>query len=161
MLPGRKKNNKQKRGPPTPSLKHSSEVKSTAQGELRSHTVTAKHHSLTCKSPQCRTGNAWGYLSKADKTTQLHLFFFILSLSKNCWGETLQYGCWMTRWAERSLHSGAAATYTGRTSCSPPRRPCSRRSRGPPPLLAGVRGGRWGVWDHVLLCDLKKCFRNN
>lgn len=29
-------------------------------------------HSLTCKSRQCRTGNAWGYLLKTDKTTQLH-----------------------------------------------------------------------------------------
>lgn len=30
-------------------------------------------HSLTCKSPQCRTGNAWGYLLKADKNSALLL----------------------------------------------------------------------------------------
>lgn len=53
------------------SLKHSSEVRSREQGVEITH-GDSEAHSLTCKSPQCRTGNAWGYLSRADKTTQLH-----------------------------------------------------------------------------------------
>ena len=38
--------------------------------EARSHMATARH-SLTCKSPQCRTDNAWGYLLRAEKKTQM------------------------------------------------------------------------------------------
>lgn len=96
-------------------------------------------HSLTCKSPQCRTGNAWGYLLKADKKNSALLFNCnyqekLLNMVGNTLGGELAL-----LWA--SVHLGLwAVTYTGRTSCSPPRRPCSRRNLDPPPPLGEEKG---------------------
>lgn len=103
-----------------------SECREITHGESRAH-------SLTCKSPQCRTGNVWGYLLKVDKRLSSP---FKQELPRKSLQPGRQHTCRRAEAEAVTVYYGEklwllAGTYTGHTCCSPPHRAHTRHNLDP------------------------------